>query len=101
MNKKLGVRRLKKGIDVVFKARGKYYFGEAKFLTDYGGAQNNQFDVAYNVAKIKKRNVVGIAVLDGIVWFDCKQKMHKKVKSLKGVALSALLLDDFIKSLAN
>lgn len=101
VNEKLGIKEIKKGIDVVFKAKGKYFIGEAKFLTDYGGTQNNQFDVAYNVARINKNNVIGIAILDGIVWFNCKQKMHKKVKSLKGIALSALLLGKFINSISS
>ena len=95
----LGVKNLKKGIDFVLKVENKFVLGEAKFLTDYGGTQNNQFRDAINLTKIIKNNVIGIAVLDGIVWFESNAYMHRTIKSLNGVALSALLLEEFIKEL--
>lgn len=95
--KHLEIKGLKKGLDFILKIKNKYIIGEAKFLTDYGGTQNNQFRDAISVAKIKKDNVSGIAVLDGIVWFESNAYMHKTVKSLKSIALSALLLKSFIK----
>lgn len=95
--KELGVRNLKKGIDFILKIKNKFILGEAKFLTDYGGTQNNQFRDAVSVAKISKNNIIGIAVLDGIVWFKSNAYMHKTVKSLDSIALSALLLEEFIK----
>lgn len=97
--KELKVKGLKKGLDFILKTKDKYIIGEAKFLTDYGGTQNNQFRDAIGVAKVKKDNVFGVAVLDGIVWFNSNAYMHKTVKSLNVVALSALLLNKFIKSL--
>lgn len=93
----LGIRNLKKGIDFILKVKNKFVLGEAKFLTDYGGTQNNQFRDAINVAKIKKDKIIGIAVLDGIVWFESNAFMHRTIKSLNGIALSALLLEEFIK----
>ncbi|MCD6221656.1 hypothetical protein J7K25_05820 [bacterium] len=87
---------LEKGIDFLLKIENKFILGEAKFLTDYGGSQNNQFRDALNVAKIKKGNIIGIAVLDGIVWFKSNSYMFQTVKALKGIALSALLLEEFI-----
>ncbi|MEK7555198.1 MAG: hypothetical protein AAB516_00020 [Patescibacteria group bacterium] len=95
--KELKVKGLKKGLDFVLKIKDRYIIGEAKFLTDYGGTQNNQFRDAISVAKIKNDNVFGVAVLDGIVWFKSNAYMHKAAKSLKGVALSSLLLKKFIK----
>lgn len=94
----LEVRNLRKGIDFILKVKNKFILGEAKFLTDYGGTQNNQFNDAINVAKIKKGNVIGIAVLDGIVWFESNAYMHRTIKTLNGIALSALLLEEFIKA---
>ena len=94
----LGVKELKKGIDFVLKTKNKFILGEAKFLTDYGGTQNNQFRDAISVAKIKRDKIVGIAVLDGIVWFESNAYMHRTVKSIDGIALSALLLEEFIRS---
>lgn len=73
--------------------------GEAKFLTDYGGTQNNQFREAINITKIKKEKIIGIAILDGIIWFESNSYMHKTVKTLKGLTFSALLLEEFIKSI--
>jgi len=94
---KLKVRNLRKGIDFILKIKNKFVLGEAKFLTDYGGTQNNQFNDAINVAKIKKDKIIGVAVLDGIVWFESNAYMHKTIKQIDGIALSALLLNEFIK----
>jgi hypothetical protein len=96
-NEELRIRNLKKGIDFMLKVKNKFVLGEAKFLTDYGGTQNNQFRDAINVAKIKKDNIIGIAVIDGMVWFESNAYMHRTIKSFNGVALSALLLEEFIK----
>lgn len=93
----LDIRNLKKGIDFVLKIKNKFILGEAKFLTDYGGTQNNQFRDAISVARISKNNIIGIAVLDGIVWFESNAYMHRTIKALNGVALSTLLLEEFIK----
>ena len=93
----LGIKRLKKGIDFVLKTKNRFILGEVKFLTDYGGTQNNQFRDAISVAKIKRGKVIGMAVLDGIVWFESNAYMHRIAKSINGIALSALLLEEFIR----
>lgn len=95
--KELSIRSLKKGVDFILKIKNKFVLGEAKFLTDYGGTQNNQFRDAISVAGVNKNNVIGIAVIDGIVWFESNAYMHRTIKSLNGIALSALLLEEFIK----
>jgi len=95
--KELGIKNLEKGIDFLLKIKENFFLGEAKFLTDYGGSQNNQFRDALRVAEIKKHNIIGIAVLDGIVWFESKAKMYKTIKEFEGFALSALLLKEFIE----
>ena len=92
----LKIRNLRKGIDFVLKKKNKFVLGEAKFLTDYGDTQNNQFNDAIQVAKIKKDGIIGITVLDGIVWFESNAYMYRTIKSLQGIALSALLLEKFI-----
>lgn len=93
----LNIKKLVKGLDFILKIKNKYYLGEAKFLTDYGGTQDNQFNLAINVAKIKKENIVGIAVLDGILWFESNGYMYKTIKSFNGFVMSGLLFEDFIK----
>lgn len=97
--RELGIKRLTRRPDFVLKNKNKFIIGEAKFLTDYGGTQNNQFDGAIKMTKIKKPQIIGLAVLDGIVWFKSSAYMHRTVKKLRGVALSALLLKEFIKGL--
>ncbi len=93
----LDIRKLEKGIDFILKIKNKFVLGEAKFLTDYGGTQNNQFRDTISVVRINKNNVIGIGVIDGIVWFESNAYMHRTIKSLNSVALSALLLEEFIQ----
>lgn len=51
------------------------------------------------MAKLKKGNIFGIAIIDGIVWFKSNSYMHRKIKKFKSIALSTLLLEEFIKDL--
>jgi len=51
----LNVKNLKKGIDFLLKIKNKYVLGEAKFLTDYGGTQNNQLRDAISIAQINEK----------------------------------------------
>lgn len=97
--KKLNLKKLGRRPDFILKIKNKFIIGEAKFLSDYGGTQNNQFDGAIKITKINNDNIKGVAVLDGIVWFKSNTYMYKKVKKIKGSALSALLLEEFIKDL--
>jgi len=87
-----------------------FIVGEAKFLTDYGGHQDRQLDdalylltkVTFN-PKIDGVKVIPVAVLDGVVWIEGSGEsgMIRKVKNLSNdkVALSALLLEDFLNCL--
>ena len=43
-----------KGLDLVARFNGKYVIGEAKFLTDFGGHQNAQFNDAITTATTKR-----------------------------------------------
>lgn len=50
-----------------------YVVGEAKFLTDYGGHQNDQLKDALDILNAsfsppKEEEVVPVAVLDGVLW---------------------------------
>ncbi|MBI4723298.1 MAG: type II restriction endonuclease [Candidatus Stahlbacteria bacterium] len=97
-NRKLGCE-LDKGLDFVAKVKNNYIIGEAKFLTDYGGSQNANFEDALRLLRGKKGRAIRIAVLDGVVWIKGSAKMHKTVCGLKEIALSALLLNEFFGSL--
>ena len=90
---------LDKGPDFLAKVGKRYVIGEAKFLTDYGGHQNAQFEDALRLLRGKKGKAIKIAVLDGVVWIKDSTKMYRTVRQLEEVALTALLLKDFLESL--
>ena len=84
------------------RVNGKYIIGEAKFITDFGGSQNNQFNDACETADLSKDKVKSIAILDGVLYIDrptlksYKEKFNKKPDR---IIISALLLKDFLESL--
>lgn len=87
----------KKGLDLVAKFNGKYIIGEAKFLTDFGGHQNAQFNDAIATAKAKV-NAIRVAVLDGVLYIPGDNKMYwritKEYKKLN--IMSTLVLREFL-----
>jgi hypothetical protein len=99
--------RLTKGLDFVGMIKNKFLIGTAKFITDFGGSQDNQFYEAIRFIKETKtpNNVIKIAVLDGVVWLKSKsengRKSEKILNNLKQnqICFSALLLEKFIKNL--
>lgn len=91
--------KLEKRPDFIFKKRNFFYVGEAKFITDIGGGQDNQVDKALLVAKINKKNIKGIAVLDGKIWFPSKNQRHLDIINSNNYILSALLLEEFLNQL--
>lgn len=92
---------LEKNPDFIAKVRDKFVVGEAKFLTDFGGHQDRQYEDALRLIKSKKGDAIRIAVLDGVIWLKTKTKMSRTVCELKDdeIALSALLLKEFLESL--
>ncbi len=90
---------LAKGPDFIARVREKFVVGEAKFLTDYGGHQSAQFRDALELLRGKKGKAVRVAVLDGIVWIEDSTRMYKAVSVLEEIALTALLLKEFLQSL--
>lgn len=75
----LGFRR-NKGVDFIAKFNGKYIAGEAKFLTDFGGHQNAQFeDALASLHSFKKSDftVIPIAILDGVIYLKKRNKMYE------------------------
>jgi hypothetical protein len=88
-----------KGLDFVARFNGVYVIGEAKFLTDFGGHQNAQFNDAMTTVK-SNVNAVTVAILDGVPYIDSANKMCKAVrKQSKHNIMSALILRDFLYSL--
>ena len=90
---------LQKEPDFVAKAKGRFIVGEAKWLGTEGGNQNRGLDDALNLAGRTPRDASTVAVLDGILWIRNSGQMAQRVSNFAGNAMSALLLDDFLKTL--
>ncbi len=91
----------KKGLDFVGRFNGKYVIGEAKFLTDFGGHQNAQFNDAIATINAKDVKAVKIAILDGVLYIKGKNKMYKDItgKLKNDNIMSALVLREFLYQL--
>lgn len=87
-----------KGLDFIGRFNGKYVIGEAKFLTDFGGHQNAQFNDAISTVRAKGVKAVTVAILDGVLYIEGKNKMYKDIvgKYKKENIMSALVLRDFL-----
>ena len=87
----------KKGLDLVARFNQKYVIGEAKFLTDFGGHQNAQFNDAIATAK-SKVNATTVAILDGVLYIPGQNKMYQSIiKDYKKLnIMSALVLREFL-----
>ena len=87
-----------KGLDFIGRFNGKYVIGEAKFLTDFGGHQNAQFNDAISTVKAKNVKAVKVAILDGVLYIKGNNKMYKdistKYKDLN--IMSSLVLREFL-----
>lgn len=103
MREYLGYRH-HKGLDFIAKFNHQFIIGEAKFLTDFGGHQNAQFNdaVATMQAPLAKTNhtVRTIAILDGVLYIKGKNKMFNDLNNFKNneIVVSAVLLRDYLFS---
>lgn len=87
-----------KGLDFIGRFNGKYVIGEAKFLTDFGGHQNAQFNDAIATIKAKGVKAITVAILDGVLYIKGNNKMYKEVTTkLKNEnIMSSLVLREFL-----
>lgn len=87
-----------KGLDFIGRFNGKYIIGEAKFLTDFGGHQNAQFNDAVETIKAREVKAVCVAILDGVLYIEGGSKMYKEITGpLKDRnIMSALVLREFL-----
>lgn len=103
--KYLGYTRTTKGLDFIGKFNNKYIIAEAKFLTDFGGHQNDQFEdaiatLASPIKKSSKIEVVKIAIIDGILYIQGKHKLYTFLNDNSEMTiLSALVLREYLYSL--
>lgn len=89
-----------KGLDFIGRIKSRYYIGEAKFLTDFGGHQNAQFADAISTLTASSK-ATHIAILDGVLYIKGGNKMHKKITSQELSSkhvMSALVLREFLFS---
>lgn len=87
-----------KGLDFIAKFNGKYVVGEAKFLTDFGGHQNSQFNDAISTLQLTGVNAIKVAILDGVLYIKGKNKMYKDVVNnyFNENIMSTLVLREFL-----
>ncbi len=87
-----------KGLDFLARFNGKYIIGEAKFLSDFGGHQNAQFEDAMQTLKNPNVKAIKIAILDGVLYIKSSNKLYKTITTTykNDNILSALLLRDFL-----
>ena len=95
-----------KGLDFIGKFNDTYILGEAKFLTDFGGHQNAQFEDAISTMQSTvhetKYKVKMIAILDGVLYIKKNNKVYTSITSGfsdSEVILSAILLRDYLYSI--
>ena len=87
-----------KGLDFLARFNGKYVIGEAKFLTDFGGHQNAQFEDAMATLTTKRTRAVHVAILDGVLYIPSRNKMYRAITTTYARCniMSALLLREFL-----
>ena len=90
-----------KGLDFVARFNRKLVIGEAKFLSDFGGHQNAQFNDAITTLYSPGVRAVKIAILDGVLFIKGRNKMYLDIteKYMDDNIMSALLLRNFLYSL--
>jgi hypothetical protein len=86
-----------KGLDLVCRFNKKYVIGEAKFLTDFGGHQNAQFNDAIITAR-SNANAIKIAILDGVLYIKGNNKMYRLITTALADLniMSSLVLREFL-----
>lgn len=87
-----------KGLDFVGRFNKKYVIGEAKFLTDFGGHQNAQFNDAIATISDPNTNAIKIAILDGVLYINGQHKMYKDITTTykNQNIMSSLVLREFL-----
>lgn len=95
-----------KGLDFLARFNNKYIVGEAKFLTDFGGHQNAQFDDAVSTitsnfySKLLNAEVIPIAIMDGVLYIKGNHKLYRYLENHEEqIIISSLLLREFLYSL--
>ncbi len=84
--------------DLLIRKGDKYLVGEAKFLTDMGGGQDDKFDEAMSLVRSFSGRAHRIAILDGPLWINGPdRKQTREVRNAQADVMSSLLLQDFLE----
>jgi len=83
-----------KGLDFIGRFNGKYVVGEAKFLTDFGGHQNAQYNDAMTTLNIRI-NAITVAILDGVLYIPSSKRTSMNIHTEQNI-MSALVFRNFL-----
>jgi len=83
-----------KGLDFIARFNGKYVVGEAKFLTDFGGHQNAQYNDAIRTLNTPI-NAITVAILDGVLYIPSDRRTSMNINTEQNI-MSALVLRNFL-----
>ena len=85
-----------KGLDFIARFKNKYIIGEAKFLSDFGGHQNAQYNDAITTLNTQvNAEVITIAILDGVLYIPSVRRNSMSINTEQNI-LSALVLSNFL-----
>lgn len=87
-----------KGLDFIGRFNEKFVIGEAKFLSDFGGHQNAQFNDAISTVEAEGVKAIKIAILDGVLYIKGNNKMYRDITTTYANynILSSLVLREFL-----
>jgi hypothetical protein len=86
---------LAKRPDFVAKTRGGYVVAEAKFITVPGGNQDKSFREVMQFVQSTEGEASRVGIVDGAVWVK-KTGLYATIRGIEKIALSALLLKEFL-----
>jgi len=99
----IGYRSKEKGLDIFIQLNKIFIIGEAKFITDAGGTQANQFRSALYIVNTFKRktNVIPLSIVDGHCWRKANDFFYRSIKNSKDdhIIISALLLEELFDTI--
>ena len=82
--------------NLIAKVGEKIIIGKSKFLSDYGGHQNNQLNKIISFFNFSTSNsIILVGLVDGIAWIKRNRKIHRKILKNNNFIFSSLLLKDF------
>lgn len=98
--RKFGYGRNKE-LDFIARYNGRYVIGEAKFISDFGGHQNDQFFDAMATVELKlsDESVVKIGIIDGVPYIRNNGKLFRDLLKTEYNMMSSLVLREFLESL--